>query len=130
VPSRPGVCDGRRTSILRVHPIRRIMSHQSVCCVFQRLPGEKCPSLAAICSTDSVAQELVRMSEEEERQQGKPASVWTVESWSVLDGEIGKIGGIQQISDVMDPMREGVLPDETESAADASVEESGAPPAS
>jgi hypothetical protein len=91
------------------------MNEQSVCCVFQRLPGERCPSLAAICATRAVADDLVRMSEDEERQQGKPASVWTVETWSVLDGEVAKIGDIQQISDVMDPMRDGVLP---ESAGD------------
>ena len=87
------------------------MNDQTVCCVFQRLPGERCPSLAAICATRQVADELARMSEEDERQQGKPASVWTVETWSVLDGGIDAIGDIQQISDVMGPMRTGVLPD-------------------
>lgn len=88
------------------------MAHVSVWCVFQRLPHERCPNLSAICRTSAVAEQLVRMSEEEERQQGKPASAWTVEQWSVLDREMGKIESIQQISDVMDPMRAGVLPDD------------------
>jgi hypothetical protein len=60
-----------------------------------------------------VAKDLVRISEEEERQQGRPPSVWTVECWSVLDTEVGQINSIQQISDVMDPMRDGVLPEDT-----------------
>ncbi|HET6764706.1 MAG TPA: hypothetical protein VFH27_13570 [Longimicrobiaceae bacterium] len=100
------------------------MNEQSVCCVFQRLPGERCPSLAAICATRAVADDLVRMSEEDERQQGKPASVWTVETWSVLDGEVAKIGDIQQISDAMDPMRDGVLP-EAASDPDGSTDGDG-----
>jgi hypothetical protein len=90
------------------------MAHRSVWCVFQRLPNERCPNLSAICRTRAVADELVRMSEEDERQQGRPASAWTVEQWSVLDREVPEIESIQQISDVMDPMRAGVLPDDGE----------------
>jgi hypothetical protein len=86
------------------------MAHQSVWCVFQRLPHERCPNLSALCRTSAVALALVRMSEDEERRQGKPPSAWTVEQWTVLGREVPKIESIQQISDVMDPMRAGVLP--------------------
>jgi hypothetical protein len=51
---------------------------------------------------------LVRVSEKEEQEQGRPASAWTVSRWDVLDGGMREIEQIQQISDVMDPMRDGV----------------------
>ncbi|MDB4948360.1 MAG: hypothetical protein JWM27_1009 [Gemmatimonadetes bacterium] len=102
------------------------MDLPSVWCVFQRLPGERCPSLAAICRTRAVADELVRGSEEDDRQQGKPASTWSVEQWSVLDGELKAIGDIRQISDVMDNMREGVLTESTENPDAGDPDESAA----
>ncbi|HEX2092557.1 MAG TPA: hypothetical protein VHG28_09160 [Longimicrobiaceae bacterium] len=90
---------------------------QRVWCVFQRLPGESCPGLAAVCASREAAETLVRISEKDEAEQGRPLSAWTIRSWGVLDGEVGKIDDIQHISDVLDPMREGVLPVEEESAA-------------
>ena len=85
---------------------------RTVWCVFQRLPGESCPGLAAVCGSHEVAEELVEVSERDEREQGRPLSTWSISAWSVLDGDVAKIGDIQHISDVMDPMRAGVLPEE------------------
>jgi len=92
---------------------------RTVWCVFQKLPGESCPGLAAVCGSREVADELVEVSERDEREQGRPASTWTVSAWSVLDGDVGKIDDIQHISDVMDPMRMGAIPEEEEEPGNA-----------
>ncbi len=81
---------------------------RTVWCVFQRLPTESCPALSAICDSPEVAAALVRVSEAEEKEQGRPVSAWTVSRWDVLEGGMKEIEQIQQISDVMDPMRDGV----------------------
>lgn len=85
---------------------------QKVWCVFQRLPGEGCPALAAVCASREVAEEVARMSEDDDREQGRPASAWSISAWGVLDGEVAEMRGLQQISDALDPMRAGVLPPE------------------
>ncbi len=81
-----------------------------VWCVFQKLPGESCPSLSAICGSPEVAEGVARISEAEERDQGVPVSEWTVRRWDVLDSGYGEIEDIQHISDVLDPMRAGTVP--------------------
>lgn len=87
---------------------------EKVWCVFQRLPGEGCSTLSAVCATRGVAEEVVRLSEEDEREQGRPASAWTIGAWGVLAGDVGPIGDIQHLSDVLDPMRAGSIPPEEE----------------
>lgn len=83
---------------------------RTVWCVFQKLPDERCPSLAAVCGSREVAQQVVQLSEEQERMQGVAVpSEWTLGEWSVLQGEVGEIQDIQQMSHILDPQREGVL---------------------
>lgn len=95
---------------------------QKVWCVFQRLPGESCPALSSICASREVAEAVAEMSEKDEREQGIPASEWSVRSWDVLDGSYGEMESILQISDVLDPMRAGSVPvdeDPEEAAAES-----------
>jgi hypothetical protein len=81
---------------------------RTVWCVFQRLPTESCPLLSAVCASREVADALVRVSEKEEQEQGRPPSAWTISRWDVLEGGVEEIEEIQQISGVLDPMRDGV----------------------
>lgn len=95
---------------------------QRVWCVFQKLPGESCPSLAAVCASRGVAEEVARMSEDDDREQGRPASEWTISAWGVLDGDVGAVREAQRISDALDPMRAGALPpEETGDAPDGAA---------
>lgn len=90
---------------------------QKVWCVFQKLPGESCPGLSAVCASREVAEEVARMSEEDDRQQERPPSAWTIAAWGVLDGDVEEMRGVQQISDSLDNMRAGAIPaDEAEDA--------------
>lgn len=82
---------------------------RKVWCVFQRLPGESCPALSAVCASREVADEVARMSGEDEREQGRPASAWTVGAWGVLE-EVGEMRDAQRISDALDPLRAGAVP--------------------
>lgn len=96
---------------------------QKVWCVFQKLPGESCPALSAVCASREVADEVARMSEEDDRQQERPPSAWTVSAWGVLEGDVAEMRGVQQISDSLDNLRAGAIPaDEAEDApADATA---------
>ena len=87
---------------------------QKVWCVFQKLPGESCPALSAVCASREVAEEVARMSEEEDRRQERPPSTWTVSAWGVLDGDVAEMRGVQQISDSLDNLRAGAIPPEEE----------------
>lgn len=83
---------------------------RKVWCVFQKLPGDGCPVLSSVCASREVAEEMARISEEDERGQGRTPSRWTIRAWGVLEGGVGEIEDVQHISDVLDPMRAGVLP--------------------
>ena len=98
---------------------------RKVWCVFQRLPGESCPALSAVCASREVAEEVVRLSEADDRGQGRPESAWSIGAWGVLDGDVGEIANVQQISDVLDPMRTGTLPPEETGDAPAVEPEPG-----
>jgi hypothetical protein len=90
---------------------------QKVWCVFQRLPGESCPALSAVCASREVAGEVARMSAEDDRRQERAPSAWTIAAWGVLDGDVAELQGVQQISGSLDNMRAGAIPaDEAEEA--------------
>lgn len=96
---------------------------QKVWCVFQKLPGESCPSLSAVCASREVA----RMSEEDDREQERPPSTWSIAAWGVLDGDVAEMRGVQQISDSLDNMRAGAIPaDEAEDEPAGSAPGAGA----
>jgi hypothetical protein len=78
---------------------------KTVWCVFERLPEEKCPALAAVCASIEVAEELVELGRREKEAEGEPAGEWTVTPWTVLDRQMGRIDRADQISHVLDPMR-------------------------
>jgi len=78
---------------------------KTVFCVFERLPHEKCPSLAAICASAEVAEEMVEMSRREKEADGDPESEFTITPWTVLDRQVRKIDRADMISHVLDPMR-------------------------
>lgn len=100
---------------------------QKVWCVFQKLPGESCPALSAVCASREVAEEVARMSEEDDRQQERPASTWTIAAWGVLEGDVAEMRGVQQISDSLDNMRAGAIPaDEAEDEPAGSAPGAGA----
>lgn len=83
----------------------------TVWCVFQRLPNEKCPSLAAVCRSRAVADALCESSRREAEATGEPASDWTVQEWTVLDRHAERrTERADQISHVLDPMRAGAVP--------------------
>jgi hypothetical protein len=83
----------------------------TVWCVFQRLPNEKCPSLAAVCRSRAVADALCESSRREGVAAGEPASDWTVQEWTVLDRSAERRAErADQISHVLDPMRAGAVP--------------------
>jgi hypothetical protein len=96
---------------------------ERVWCVFQKLPGERCPTLSAICASASTAAELVALSQREEESSGARRSEWSVTAWTVLRDEVAQIEDIDHISHVLDPMRDGLAdpPDREEApASDAS----------
>jgi hypothetical protein len=78
---------------------------KTVFCVFERLPHEKCPTLAAICASAEVAEEVVEMSRREKEADGEPESEFTITPWTVLDRQVRKIDRADMISHVLDPMR-------------------------
>ncbi|HEX7239823.1 MAG TPA: hypothetical protein VF263_06130 [Longimicrobiaceae bacterium] len=100
---------------------------RKVWCVFQRLPGESCPALSAVCATRAAADELVRISAGDEEEQGRPRSAWTVSAWGVLDGDVAGIADAQQLSDVLDPMRAGAIPLDEAQEEDAPATGAGGP---
>ena len=109
--------------------LSQLSSHKAgmadiVWCVFQRLPGEDCPKLAAVCASAEAAESLVALSRREQAQMGEAPGEWSAERWSVLRGDMGGIEAADQISHALDPMREAtaIPPDQSvsESAEDAS----------
>lgn len=88
---------------------------RTVWCVFQRLEGESCPTLAAVCGSRDVAERLVADGEGE-------AGEWTISAWSVVETELPDIQEIDQMSDALDPWRAGTL------SADAEVDDEPALP--
>lgn len=82
---------------------------QKVWCVFQRLPGESCPALSAVCASREVAEEVARMSEDDDREQERPPSAWTISAWGVLEGGVEEMRGAQRISDALDNLRAGAI---------------------
>ena len=80
-----------------------------VWCVFQRLPGEKCPSLAAVCRSRAVAEMVCESSRREAGDSGEPESEWSIAEWTVLDARTERRAErADQISHVLDPMRAGL----------------------
>ena len=78
---------------------------KTVWCVFEQLPEERCPALAAVCASVEVAEALVELGRREKEADGEPAGEWTVTPWTVLDRQVGRIDRADQISHVLDPMR-------------------------
>ena len=100
---------------------------QKVWCVYKKLPGESCPALSAVCASREVAEEVARMSEEDDREQERPPTTWTVSVWGVLDGGVAEMRGVQQISDSLDNLRAGAIPpDDAEAAPAAPAADAGA----
>lgn len=81
---------------------------EQVWCVFQKLAGERCPTLSAVCASRDVADTMAERGRLEQAAAGDEGCEWSVSAWSVLDGELGEIENIEQISHVLDPMRDGV----------------------
>lgn len=91
----------------------------TVWCVFQKLPGEKCPSLAAVCRTREVAEMVCGSSRREAEASGEPESEWSIAEWTVLDAETERRAErADQISHVLDPMRAGLAAPHEESDGD------------
>ena len=74
---------------------------KTVWCVFERLPHERCPTLAAICASAEVAEEIVEMARREKATDGDPESEFTVTPWTVLDRQVARIDRADQISHVL-----------------------------
>ena len=92
-----------------------------VWCVFQKLPGENCPKLAAVCASAEAAESLVALSRREQTQMGEAPGEWTAERWSVLREGMSGIEAADQISHVLDPMREATaIPPDRSAPEDAS----------
>jgi hypothetical protein len=82
------------------------MSRQ-IWCVFQKLPDEECPRLASLCATREIAQEIVRL-EGGSLEPRDGGAVWTIQPWSVVEGEIQSLADVEAISRHLDPLREGI----------------------
>ena len=78
---------------------------RTVWCVFERLPQDRCPSLAAVCASARVAERVVELARGEKKAEGEPPGEWTVAAWTVLDHHLGGVDRADQISHVLDPMR-------------------------
>lgn len=87
---------------------------ETVWCVFQKLPGDRCPSLSAICSSERAAQAMVEMNRREQQEMGEAEGEWSFSRWSVLDQEVQQLESADQISHVLGPMRGAIAipPDE------------------
>lgn len=82
---------------------------ETVWCVFQRLGGEGCPTLAAVCASRAAAERIVAL--------GGEGGDWTIGAWSVVREEGGEMEEIEEIgmmSDALDPWRAGAQPPEGE----------------
>ena len=80
----------------------------SVWCVFQKLPGESCPALAAVCASAEAADALVELSRREQEQMGEAPGEWMIQKWGVLTRDVHDIEDADQISHVMTPLREAI----------------------
>jgi hypothetical protein len=78
---------------------------ETVWCVFERLPQQKCPALAAVCVSAEVAERVVELYRREKAADGEPPGEWNVAAWTVLDQQLGGLDRADQISHVLDPMR-------------------------
>ncbi|HEX8692514.1 MAG TPA: hypothetical protein VF746_08855 [Longimicrobium sp.] len=98
---------------------------ETVWCVFQKLPNEKCPTLSAVCRTHAVAEAVCESSRREAQGSGEPEGEWLIREWSVLDAEAERRAEeADQISHVLDPMRAGVAVSEADADAEAGEAES------
>ncbi len=78
---------------------------ETVWCVFQKLPGDHCPTLSAICGSERAAQAMVEMNQREQQEMSEAEGEWTFSRWSVLDHEVQSLESADQISHVLGPMR-------------------------
>lgn len=78
----------------------------AVWCVFQRLPGESCAALAAVCASREAADALVALSHREQEEMGEQPGEWTVQRWSVLGGDLKGIADADRISHLLAPLRD------------------------
>jgi hypothetical protein len=79
-----------------------------VWCVFQKLPGERCATLTALCRSRELAERLVVLERAEALAAAEPSSEWVVTAWTILEDEGDELERIEEISHVLDPMRRGV----------------------
>ena len=80
----------------------------AVWCVFQRLPGEACPRLAAVCASREAAESQLSLSNREQEQMGESAGEWTIERWSVLEADVRSIEDADQISHALSGVRDAI----------------------
>ena len=90
-----------------------------VWCVFQRLLGEECPRLAAVCASREAAESQVALSHREQEEMGESPGEWTVQRWSVLEADVGPMEAADQISHALNGVRDAI-------AAPPGEEEGGA----
>jgi hypothetical protein len=88
----------------------------AVWCVFQRLPGEACPRLAAVCASPEAAESQVALSHREQEEMGESQGEWTIERWSVLEADVKEVEAADRISHALTGVRDAlaVPPDEEE----------------
>jgi hypothetical protein len=79
----------------------------TVWCVFQRLPGERCATLVAVCVSEAAAARVVEL-ERGEQTDDDAGTEWSVSAWSVLGEALDGVHDVTQISHVLDPMRVGL----------------------
>ena len=79
-----------------------------VWCVFQRLPGEECPRLAAVCASREAAESQVALSHREQEEMGESAGEWTVERWSLLEADVRPMEAADQISHALTGVRDAL----------------------
>lgn len=77
----------------------------AVWCVFQRLDGEACPRLAAVCASAAAAEALVELSRREQGELGDAPGEWSVQRWAVLAEEVRDVEAADRISHLLDPVR-------------------------
>lgn len=78
---------------------------EAVWCVFQKLEGEDCGRLAAVCASPEAARALVELSRSEHEQTGDAPGEWSVQRWALLQADIGGMEAADQLSHLLDPMR-------------------------
>jgi hypothetical protein len=81
----------------------------SVWCVFQRLPGEECPRLAAVCASREAAESQLALSHREQEEMGEAPGEWTVQRWSVLEADVRQVEAADQISHALTGVRDALV---------------------